>query len=380
MKIALISPYDFAYPGGVANHITSLCHNLSRMGHDVKVIAPASRAVPSIGSGFIPIGTPRPVPASGSIVRTTLSLWLSSKVKNILDREKFDVLHLHEPFVPMLNYTMLRLSDTVNIGTFHSCGSRLSYNIGWPITTILMRRLARKLNGKIAVSEPAMNYVGRYVPGPYEIIPNGVDLQHFSGDITPISEFCDGKQNILFVGRLERRKGLNYLLRAYYYVKQKVPNSRLIIVGPGTMLRRNYEKWIKNHNLKDVVFTGFVPYADLPRYYQTADIFCAPATGRESFGIVLLEAMALGKPVVATNIAGYASVLTDNEEGLLVTPKDGNSLAQALISLLGDKALRQQMGAKGKAKAREYSWENVAQKVYNFYLKSINNSSRSQDS
>ena len=125
-----------------------------------------------------------------------------------------------------------------------------------------------------------MEYVRKHFPGDYNIIPNGIDLEHFSPDVAPIEEFCDGKQNILFVGRLERRKGLIYLIKAFQQIKREIPNSRLIIVGPGTRLRKPYQKWIRHHDLKDAVFIGYVSYAELPRYYKTADIFWAPATSR----------------------------------------------------------------------------------------------------
>jgi len=142
----------------------------------------------------------------------------------------------------------------------------------------------------------------------------------------------------------------------------------LIIVGPGTRLRSKYEKMVEQSDLKDVVFAGFTTYDDLPRYYKTADVFCAPATGWESFGIILLEAMAVGKPVVASNIAGYASVLTHGVEGLLVPPKDEEKLAQALTLSLTDETLRQQMGARGILKAREYDWTHIAQRVMDHYI------------
>jgi phosphatidylinositol alpha-mannosyltransferase len=196
-----------------------------------------------------------------------------------------------------------------------------------------------------------------------------VDLEHFSPDVSPIDKFCDGKANILFVGRLERRKGLDYLLEAFVRVKQEIPNSRLIVVGPGTRLRRKYEKKVARSGLKDVVFAGFVSHDELPRYYKTADVFCAPATGRESFGIVLLEAMAMGKPVVASNIEGYASVVTQGVDGLLVPPRDTETLAQTLISLLSDESLCREMGTRGKAKALEHSWERIARDVMSYYLR-----------
>ena len=378
MKIALVSPYDFAYPGGVTNHISALERHFTRMGHEVKVIAPASIAVSNFGDRFIPIGKPRPIPSSGSIIRITISLRLASKIKAVLEQEKFDIIHLHEPFMPMLCSAVLRFSNTVNIGTFHACQGRPGYNWGKPISTWMIRRRLHKLHGRIAVSKPAMDYASKYVPGYYNIIPNGINLEHFSSRVSTIDEFCDGKLNILFVGRLEFRKGLNYLLKAYLEVKREIPNSRLIVVGPGNRLRKRYEKWIKRNGLKDVVFVGYASYSDLPRYYKTADIFCAPATSRESFGIVLLEAMAVGKPIVATNIDGYASVVAHGEDGWLVPPKDNRRLAGALISVMNDETLRQQMGSRGRLKAEEYGWEHIAQRVLDYYIQVLDGLPRKQ--
>ncbi len=170
-------------------------------------------------------------------------------------------------------------------------------------------------------------------------------------------------------GRLEKQKGVNYLIKAYRRVRQEVPDSRLIIVGPGTRLRGKYEKEVLRSGLKDVIFVGGKPQSELPQYYKTADIFCAPATGLESFGIVLLEAMAMGKPIVATNIEGYNSVLTHGVEGLLVPPRNEEMLARALVSLLTNESLRQEMGARARLKAMEYSWEHIAQRVLNYYAR-----------
>ncbi|MFC2002352.1 glycosyltransferase family 4 protein [Chloroflexota bacterium] len=369
MKIALVSPYDFSFPGGVCNHISCLERCLTQMGHLVKVIAPASRAVTTFGDRFIPIGKPRPVPASGSICRVTISPWLSSRIKTVFDAEQFDIVHLHEPFMPMLCTTVLRLSPTATVGTFHAVGGRPGYNFGKPLSTILLKRWFHRLHGKIAVSRPAMEFAHKYFPGYYNIIPNGVDLEHFSPDVLPIDEFCDGKVNILFVGRLEKRKGLNYLLDAYQVVKGDIPNCRLIVVGPGTRLRRKYEKRVRRRAIKDVVFVGQVSYDELPRYYKTADVFCSPATDCESFGVVLLEAMAIGKPIVASNIEGYTNVVTHGAEGLLVPPRNREKLAQALATLITDEPLRQQMGARGKVKAPDYNWKRISQQVYNYYVR-----------
>ncbi len=372
MKIALVSPYDFAFPGGITNHISSLEYHLTKMGHEVKIIAPASNRVTDFGDRFISIGKPRPIPASGSICRVTISPWLSSRVEHVLETEKFDIIHLHEPLMPMLCTTVLRLSGTVNVGTFHAHEGSPGYNFGRPISTIILRRWFRRLDGRIAVSVPAREFANKYMPGEYNIIPNGVDLEHFSPDKMPIDGYDDGKLNILFVGRLEHRKGVNYLLDAYRSAKMEIPDCRLIIVGPGTRLRGRYEKWVARKGLKDVEFVGRVTYDELPRYYQRADIFCAPATSCESFGIILLEAMAMGKPVIASNIAGYASVMTHNEEGLLVPPRDAKTLSQALVSLMSDSSLREQLGARGKVKAMNYNWQQVAQNICDYYIEVIN--------
>ena len=375
MKIALVSPYDFAYPGGVVNHIMSLGSHLAQMGHEVKFIAPASSPITTLGDRFIHIGKPRAIPVSGSVARVTISPWLSTKIDEMLEKEKFDIVHLHEPLMPMLCTTVLRMSRTANVGTFHAFNGK-GYSIAKPFGPILFKRWFSKLDGHVAVSKPAKKFVNKYFPADYNVIPNGIDTRHFSPNVAPIDELCDGKLNILFVGRLEKRKGADYLLKAYEQVKRDIPNSRLIIVGPGTRLRGKYEKQVKKHSLKDVVFVGYTNYEELPRYYKTADVFCAPATGWESFGIVLLEAMAVGKPIVASNIDGYASILTHGAEGLLVPPKDEKSLAQALTSLLNDEELRQKMGAKGILKAKEFDWENVARRVEALYSKVLSESQK----
>jgi len=264
------------------------------------------------------------------------------------------------------------MSCSANVGTFHAFDGK-GYYAAKPFGSLFFKRWFSKLDGRIAVSKPAAEFVNKHFPEEYDIIPNGVDTEHFHPDVLPIDEFCDGKLNILFVGRLEKRKGADHLLKAYRRVKQEIPNSRLIIVGPGTGLRGKYDRLVKKNGLKDVVFVGFTSYGDLPRYYKTADIFCAPATGYESFGIVLLEAMAVGKPIVASNIAGYASILADGVEGILVPPKDDEKLARALISLLNDEPLRHSMGANGIRKAAEYDWKKIARKVLDFYVEVLKN-------
>jgi phosphatidylinositol alpha-mannosyltransferase len=252
----------------------------------------------------------------------------------------------------------------VNVGTFHAYREG---NFAYLAGKSVLKRFIGRLHGRIAVSGPARELVNRYFPGDYEIIPNGIDPETFGNEtVTPMPQFMDGKLNVLFVGRMEKRKGLRYLLRSWGSIIRQYPETRLIIVGDGD-LREECERYVAGNHLANVVFVGFVSNADIPRYYRTAHIFCAPSTGFESQGIVLLEAMAAGRPIVATSIAGYASVITDGQQGWLVPPGDSMSLAVAIGSLLGSDALRERMGSAGLQTAQTYAWDKVATRVLTYY-------------
>jgi phosphatidylinositol alpha-mannosyltransferase len=378
MKIALVSPYDFAYPSGVGNHISCLEQQFSRLGHEVKIIAPASKAIYTLGDRFIRIGTPRPIPVSGSIARITLSLWLDHKIEEVFDREKFDICHLHEPLMPMLCTSILRIKKAPMVGTFHASGGRPWYIMFTPIGKWYLNRWFRKLDARITVSQVALDYVSKYFPADYKIIPNGVNTQHFHEKITSFENYNDGKTNIVFVGRLEKRKGFEYLLEAYRLLKPKVPNCRLIQVGPGVQLLKGYKKYIAQYGIPDVSFTGYASYVNLAKYYATADIVCFPNTGRESQGIVLLEAMATGKPIVASAIGGFLSVFSDGVEGIAVPPKDPAKIAEGILKLIKDKQLRQQMGKQGIQKAKQYDWTIIASKILDVYKSVLKNYKKSE--
>jgi phosphatidylinositol alpha-mannosyltransferase len=376
MKIALVSPYDFSYPGGVGRHIASLEYHFTRMGHEVFIIAPASSPVTGYDERFIAIGKPRAIPTSGSIARITISFTLANKVREVLEREKFDIVHLHEPLAPTLCTTVLRLSRSCNIGTFHAAEARPSYRWTKPIMMSgLFKKWFNRLDGRIAVSKPAADFINKHYPSTYHIIPNGIEIGAYSPDVSPLPQYMDGKINLLFLGRAEKRKGLEYLIKAYTLLKPDIPNCRLIVVSPATKSREKYVKQVLDAGLQDVIFINGrdVSDAEKPRYYATADIYCGPATGHESFGIVLLEAMATGKPVVASNISGYASVITNEQEGLLVPPKQEVPLAQAIARLIKDPELAKAMGTRGRKKAFNYGWDQISVKVLDFYRNALKN-------
>jgi len=369
MKIALVSPYDYAYPGGVMDHISNLGQHLVKAGHEIKVIAPLSGPPPTTDKELIPMGRSFPVPSGGSTARISLSVWLEPTIKRLLKEESFDIIHLHEPLAPVLPLSILHLSQTVNVGTFHAFHG--SGRIYW-LSKYLLNSSFKKLSGRIAVSNPAMGFVKSHFPGDYQVIPNGIEYSRFSTPQPPIEELKDDKINILFVGRLEKRKGLKYLLAAYSNLKWAHPNTRLLVVGPGNPEPEAY-RLISERNIDDVFFLGPVSHQDLPRYYQAADIFCSPATGKESFGIVLLEAMASGKPIVATSIEGYSSVMTNEKQGFLVPPKSEDGLQEALETLIDDAELRREMGNRGMASAIQYDWEIVTSRIIEYYHQSAAN-------
>jgi phosphatidylinositol alpha-mannosyltransferase len=309
------------------------------------------------------MGKPVPIPSGGSIARVSVSIWLRPRIVQLLEEEAFDVVHVHEPFASFVPLGMLTESRATNVGTFHSYkGSRL-YQMG---VTKFVEPYYRKLHGRIAVSKPALDYISGYFPGDYQVIPNGIQADAFGENLEPLPQYKDGMINLLFLGRLEKRKGLKYILRAFSKLKWDWPNLRLIVAGPGTPDAES-QRIISERNLQDVEFVGRVSEEDKNRYYKTADIYCSPATGSESFGIVLLEAMAAGTPVVASSIEGHASLVTDGNEGYLTPPKDDDALAAAIATMLKDPDLRARLGSNGRRTAEEYRWDRVARRVVDYY-------------
>jgi phosphatidyl-myo-inositol alpha-mannosyltransferase len=302
------------------------------------------------------------------VAKVSLSYDLGPRVKQLCEREQFDVVHVHEPFMPLLPFQFLRYSNATNIATFHAAregGSRL-----YAYSKYIIRPWWGRIHGRIGVSGAALRLIGKQFAGRYRIIPNGVDCCSFANG-SPIPEYADGKRNILFLGRLEKRKGLPFLLEAYARVKRDFPDTRLIVVGGDGGLRSICELYVERNRLADVVFTGYVPDEAKPRYFRTADIYCAPNTGGESMGMVLLEALSAGVPIVASRIEGFSEVLTDGREALLVPPRDSEALEAALKRLLSDHALRKRMGHQAQQTAERYDWESVSAQIIDYYRECV---------
>lgn len=378
MKIAMVTPYDLAVPGGVNTHAQYLADAFRNWGHEVQVIGPASQALPHTSTNLHVLGRARPVWAGGSVARIALSYRLSHSVRTLLQRETFDIVHLHEPLMPALPLQFLHHSHATHIATFHAAepiGRRLGQ-----IAAPLLARWLNRIDARIAVSAIAGAQAERYLGRPCEVIPNCIDIATFAQAAPPLADPPHGlredRRTILFVGRQEPRKGLTHLLTAYGRLRVRRPDTQLVIVGPISPLGRRQRNWIQRQGWKDVIFTGAVNQTELLRYYQTADLLCAPATGGESFGFVLVEAMAVGLPIVASDIPGYRDLLDRSEAGVMVPPQDPASLAEALLVLLNDQSTRAAMGAAGRRRAEAFSVETVGRQVLALYDHHLNRRSR----
>jgi len=362
MKIGLVCPYIYPEAGGVAQHVRFLYENLRQAGHDVRIITASHGPQRSSEGDILRIGVGFSMPTNGSVGTLTFSPRYLGQVKAVLAREQFDLLHFHEPFVPFMSLFLLRESTSVNVATFHAyAGFSPSYEFG----SRALRGYAGRLHGRIAVSAAARHFIDRFFPGDYKVIPNGVDIARFASAV-PIARWQDGTPNLLFVGRHEPRKGLLDLLKAQRILRKTGYGTRLLIVGGGPQ-EREARRYVATRGLQGVEFLGRVTDAEKAQLYRTATVYVSPATGGESFGIVLLEAMAAGTPIVCSDIHGYKGVVRRDREGLLVPPHEPKELAVAIARLLDDPPLRASMSEAGRLRAEDFSWPRVSAKVEEYY-------------
>ena len=321
---------------------------MRRMGHDVWIITSKYGRERESEGHVIRLGTGWAAPANGSVGRVTLGLRFKQQAREVLDEQRFDILHFHEPLVPFLSPTMLDASETVNIGTFHAFGGFSPVVLDRREVRRLARRQARRPDRGLGRGTPLHQplFPGRVPDHPERRRPRAFQTAE------PYEELRDGTLNILFVGRLEERKGLTHLLQAYHRLRKRKVDARLLVIGSGPKLRE-YKRFVGLRGIRDVEFLGRVSDEQKVRYFASADIYCAPNTGQESFGIVLLEAMAAGVPIVASDIHGFKRVVERNVQGILVEPRNPRALAAALYTLARDPDLRHEMGEAGRcARAR----------------------------
>ncbi len=364
MKVVHVTQSYYPRPGGVTAHVHHVACELRRRGHDVTIITSHAGSNGEEYEGVIRLGRNVLVPMNGAWVNTTIGWTLHRDLSRILHALRPDVIHTHCPLAPTLPLWKLTAAprDARVIGTFHEAATR---NLGYELFRGALAKLVTRLDTRIVVSEAARTFASSYFPGDYTVVPNGIDCDRFSPRHAPIADLKDDAFNILFVGRMDKRKGLKYLFRAVAMASSRTSRRlRLIVVGDDGLRRHVLPRLPSNVSL---VVTGVVSRDILPRYYASGDLFCSPATGRESFGIVLLEAMASGLPVVGTAIPGFLTVLRRDQNALVVPPKNPEALCDAILRLIEDEPLRRKLRLSGVEFVKAYRWEQVVDQLVAVY-------------
>ena len=367
MKVGIVVPYSWSFWGAVVEHAELQADALERLGVETRTIIghdPPGRFTSALHPRHgrhgrpppevLPVGRSVIVPANGTLPNIVLSPSSVLRVRRILERERFDVLHLHEPMTPAICTAVLALARAPMVATFHASG-----NLGWMrMATPVWGFLADRLDHRIAVSAQARESQRRWLPGDYEIVPNGVL-------IPPEADAGGREHRIVFAGRQEPRKGLQILLRAWPEIRERT-GARLRIVGADPLAVRLL---LTRERVSDegIDVLGFLDQDAFTVELLGAKALVAPSLGGESFGMVLTRAFACATPVVASDIAGYRDVMTP-EAGVLVPPGDPAALAGAVVALLEDEARRRTLGAAARELARErYSWEDIARRLVGIY-------------
>ncbi|MEC4764861.1 glycosyltransferase family 4 protein [Mycobacterium sherrisii] len=360
MRIGMVCPYSFDVPGGVQSHVLQLAAVMRARGHDVSVLAPASPHV-SLPDYVVSAGKAIPIPYNGSVARLQFSPAVHGRVRKWLLQGDFDVLHLHEPNAPSLSMWALRVAEGPIVATFHTSTTK---SLTLSVFQGVLRPWHEKIIGRIAVSDLARRWQMEALGSDAVEIPNGVDVPALAA-----APLLDGYprpgKTVLFLGRYdEPRKGMAVLLEALPRVVEQFPDLQVLIVGHGDQdeLRAQAGELAPRMRL-----LGLVDDAAKASAMRSADVYCAPNIGGESFGIVLVEAMAAGTPVVASDLDAFRRVLRDGEAGRLVPVGDAAELAAGLIEMLGNDALRERYVAAGTAAVARYDWSVVASQIMRVY-------------
>lgn len=359
MRLLLACPYAWDAPGGVQVHVRQLAEVLLERGHDVLVLAPSSRRA---DEAFVrTVGRPVRIPYAGTVAPICFSRSSFRRIRRLMRVFEPDVVHVHEPFTPSTAMLAVFASPAPVVSTHHA---HLARSRLMELSAPILRSVQLRLSARIAVSRAAAAFLSRALPGEVEVIPNGVDLARFA-EPGPAMDGLPGERRILWVARLDRQKGFPVMVRAFARLAAELDDVTLVVAGEGR--DRSALGLLSDDDRRRVVVLGTVPHADLPAFHAAADVFVSPAIGQESFGITLVEAMAAGLPVVATDIPGYREVVTDGVDGLLVPPDDPFELSQALRRVLTDPDLASSLAAGGRRRAEGFSWDVVAPRIEAVY-------------
>ncbi len=365
MRVGLVIDDRISRPGGVQEYVLGLDDYLRSKGHQPIIFTSGRYTKKQRGKRkIISFGKTFDLPGDAQ-KGFTFTLGQGKKVRKALNKERPEIVHIQGPPGP-LGISFLQNSDLVNIITFHVAHEVFLADFLLKHLSPLWKKFDKKVDGRIAVSPVAADYAQKFSPEPFKIIPVGVDLQRFKPKAPKVAKFNDGKINLLFVGRLDKRKGIKYLLKAYQRLSRVESKVRLIIIGDGPE-KEKAKDFVKKESLKEVRFIGYVSSQDLPSYYATADIFCSPATHGESLGVVLLEAMASGLPVVAFDNPGYQSVFPDFGQGFLVPKRNVSALTQALLILIASPRWRKELSRKNRDYAKRFAWPKIGKEIFDFY-------------
>jgi len=366
-RILMATEHYYPYPGGITEHVYHLSKELNNLGNEVHILT-TNYSKNYIGEPPFPkvirVGRAFRLPVNKSFTTFTFSPLVAKQIRDIVKKGKYDIVHAQGSIVPTIPYLAIMYSESINFSTFHaSHGASKGYEIFKPV----LRPAFNKLHGRIAVSKSALETIRRHFEADYKIISNGVDIERFSPEGKLSGKIKrDDSIKLLFVGRLEPRKGLKYLISAMNILVEKY-NVTLYVAGDGP-LKPAYRQYIGEKTHDRIIFLGYIHKDELPSLYRSCDIFISPAIGGESFGIVLLEAMATQKPVVATRISGYMEVIEEGKDGLLAEPKDPASLARKISILIENEGYRNMLATRGREKVlRKYTWEKVAKQVLEYY-------------
>jgi phosphatidylinositol alpha-mannosyltransferase len=365
MKIGLVCPYNVALGGGVQETVIAMRDYLERLGHTVRIITSQPRDVSGIDtSGMIFLGRAIDMRWPNHTTAPISSGFSMEAIEQMVEAEKFDILHFHEPWMPALSRQILSRSQSVNVGTFHAkVPETMVSRTLQRVVTPYLRTVLKDLHELTAVSEAAAEYVSGLTDRPITFIPNGIDLKHFK--FTPRAR-AGSPSRILYIGRLEHRKGLRYLLQAYQLLVQEEEDVRLIIAGDGAE-REKLESLVKEAEIPGVTFLGYVSDEQKLELLAQADLFCSPAIFGESFGIVLLEAMASGLVTVAGSNSGYVAVMQELGALSLVNPKDIPEFARRMKLLLSEPKLRSMWQTWAKMYVKQFSYEKIVRQYAQLY-------------